>query len=529
MHACSIAGLLALALTSFEARSAPPPAPALEVLFYGSRDGTGDEVYAETPGTTYRKFGIPSINDAGQVCFTATLLPPAGAYSYVIMAGDPAQVVVRNGDPGPGVIGATFISYKDPLIAPNGTVTFIGKLHGPVNPTNKFGIWTNAFGPGFELIARKGSEPFGVPGGQFKTFISVASTNDAVAYVAKMVIGTTGTGPGNVTSVDDVGLWIRNASGTVLALREGQTLLGKTVKSFRAMTNRAGTPGQGHGVESAGAPKVAALVLFTDRTQAWYYPDNLGGTGTVVAVTSDTAPGYTSATFAGFGIPAQSLVTSGINIGRVVGGNATGANKLGIFFQNSTFSLQLAVAAGIPAPGVTDATFAAFGNPVLNSGDRYAFTGKLRGTGISGINSEGIWWDGDTGLTKLAQGGDEPPGVPGGQWRKFISLALPENGSPVFTARMTTGPDGTAGRGGVTEDSDIGLWLTSSTGAVQLGLREGQTIDVNGTPKTIETFATLVSVAGSPAQIRSHNANREVVARVIFTDGSQAIVKVTAP
>jgi hypothetical protein len=533
--------------------------PPLTVLHFGAATG-GDPAPGAPAGTTLKKFGVPSLNNEGGVAFIADTASPAGS-GKAIFAGTALAPLVQKEDAAPGVPGGKFAGFRDPVLTDSGSVTFLGKVKGTgITSANASGVWTNLFTGSIDLVARAGDEPPGVPGGQWKSFSAVAAddadeeivlaakapsdlagrawtklehrkrsaaattnglpmptSNGAVAFLAKMVEGS-----GGVTSDDDTGLWIDTGSGPLLVLREGQPFDGSTIKSFKLMTARSGAAGQGHALEHSGSTGyVVALIKLADGRQVWGQPVS-DGSFYYTAGTGDAAPGYLGASFKSFGVPGQNSVAAGAAVAKVAGGDATSANDAAIFFEESIdYDLHRAVAEGDPAAGVAGATFASFGNPVNNTNDELAFAAKIKGSGLTSANDQGIWWgNGFSTPSLVAREGAEPPGVAGGAWKQFKSLALPEAGAPLFYAKLSQGP------AGVTKNDDDGVWGMDSSATLHLLLREGMTITAGGSPRVVKKFTTLGPVGGSSGQTRFHNDDRQVIARVQFVDGTQAIVRV---
>ena len=123
-------------------------------------------------------------------------------------------------------------------------------------------------------------------------------------------------------------------------------------------------------------------------------------------------------------------------------------------------------------------------------------------------------------MLSVAREGADAPGpwnAANGRFHKFQSLALADgsDGGPLFVASLA----------GASEASDVGLWGVDSTGSVRLLLREGQSVGV----KTVQSFTVLSAVLQTAAQTRSFNAAHQVVARITFTDHTQALSVISVP
>jgi hypothetical protein len=167
--------------------------------------------------------------------------------------------------------------------------------------------------------------------------------------------------------------------------------------------------------------------------------------------------------------------------------------------------------------------FTGFRDPVNSSTERgVAFLATIKGPGVRRSNNDTLWWKVGGGQLRLvAREGDElASGPSGAKWKSFTSLALPGGGAgPIFTAALVPGA------GSVTNANDFGLYAINSDGTLHELIRENQPLD----DKVVKTFTVLKAVGGSLGVARSFNANYEIVARVTFTDGGSAIVKVEVP
>ena len=163
---------------------------------------------------------------------------------------------------------------------------------------------------------------------------------------------------------------------------------------------------------------------------------------------------------------------------------------------------------------------------MLNEDSAVAWRGTLAG-GTSANNVVIAWSPLGGTPTILARTGEIAPDTGGGRFASFTSLALPGGGlGPIFTATLVN-KTGTVlvGPGGVTTANDTGVWVTDSTGAVHLLLRERQVL----LGRTLKSFNVLANVTASPGQTRTFNALRQVIAHVTYSDGAQALVTIVVP
>ena len=528
-----------------------PAAPIRTVL--GSKGaavpGAGVSGSGIPAGAVWATFGVPSINDAGQAAVLATYkvgaVPTTAILGWALADPEDMVVIAKKGDAAPGIAGAVLSGLKDPVLGVDGAVAWMATLAnapgttGAVTTANNAAIFLDPDGAlpmAAVVIAQKGAAVAGAA--IWKSFGSVALGANAVAFTGMLETRTAGVspGPGGATTLSDSGLWVytRATSTLAFALREGDAMLGSTIKTIHALVARPGSAGQGRGVENDGGQDYTQVrVTLADNRQALA---NVAQDGVVTTsyIAGGDAPDYgTGAKWQSFGLPTQNSVSAAaafLGTVKAKTGTATTANNVAIFAEDDHHIAGKIVAKGDAAPG-TVGTFAAFKDPVSASGRSVAFLGTMKTDAVATIttaNNDGLLrYQPATGLTFIAREGAQPPEAPlGAQWKAFTSLALPEGRGPIFAASMaskigTTSP----GPGGVTTANDVGLWATDSFGALRLLMREGDAIGAS----TVKTFTVLSSVVGSPAQTRSYNNTGGVIVRVTDATGAQHLVHIAVP
>lgn len=236
---------------------------------------TGGDVDNYSPGARWAKVGIPSRNDLGDVsAMRGTLkVGPGGvtaANASGIFFNDDTYWynVARMNGPSPGIAGATFATFLDPVVGGhfvNRHGAVIAKVRGSsVTSADNTGIWHGGRAD-WTLLAREGAQPPSAPAGaKWKAFTSLAMPQDA----GPIFTATLQRGPGGITSADDTALYGLGSDDILYELlREGQTLLGgKVVQSFNVLTATLGSQGTTRHFNSAGG--IVARVEFTDHTSA---------------------------------------------------------------------------------------------------------------------------------------------------------------------------------------------------------------------------------------------------------------------
>jgi hypothetical protein len=496
--------------------------PVLTLLVATGTDGT--VVAGESQGTSYKKLGLPSINDAGRLAFAAQITGTDAKFSAILTGTEPT-VLVRSGDTADGTGGATFKSFKDPLFNQAGAVAFVGKITGPgVASGSDQGIWSDAFGGGPRLVARKGDIAVGGGGAAFSQFKSVAlesGTGGApmVAYQAKLA------GAGVTTGADD-GLWSYDGTTTRVLLREGTDLLVsgamKKLTKFIVLAKLPMVSGQGFGLSEG---VMSALLSFDDKTAAVAVVHADGSEPAVVALVGDPAPGYDAgAAFNSMKPPGQNSVGGSV-FTATVSGSMNSTEKAALYAVTGGVGGELdriAVKGEAAAGLASGAVFKAFKAAVNNQEDCVAFMATAEKGGVVSASDTGVWiWD-DTDIVHVAQEGAEAAECGGATWKGFTALALPDNGRPLFVGTMNVG----TGIPVVSTNNDTALWGVDIYGDLRLLVREGMT-SVGG--KTVKSFKVLSAVVGSPSQTRSHNATGGIVCWAAFTDRTQGLIKVQMP
>ncbi len=221
------------------------------------------------PGAVFAEVGLPS-----GIAIKSTLMAGLGG----VTAADSDGIFLRSGyydwlpiartsDAAPGISGATFSSFLDPVYGgPYGEGTaFIATVRGSsVTSADNTGIWFGGRTP-LRLLAREGAQPPGAPeGAKWKAFTSLAMPDNT----GPIFTATLQRGHGGITSADDTALYGLGSDDILYELlREGQTLLGsKVVQSFNVLTATLGSQGSTRHFTSDG--RIIARVTFTDHTSA---------------------------------------------------------------------------------------------------------------------------------------------------------------------------------------------------------------------------------------------------------------------
>ena len=473
-------------------------------------------------GAIWGDVGQPAIDDAGRVAYLgkwkAGKLGSSGIFRDDVL-------IVGAGDTAPDAGGATFATFYDPLIGPDGSVAFLATLKGAgVTGTNKWALCVFAGNGTGKLIARSGGIAPDADGALFASFGDVAYVGSTSAprlyFTAKLRRGAPVLPAGTAS-----GVWLADPATSAvprLAVRAGGTLagfaFGEKIGSLSLFLPLKGSAGQGRGAESGGGAHLFAVL----NTKRQVLIDFDGSTSTVAALSGETVGGtqIPTAQWKSFRLPSSAADGSviafyGTLVPKVAG--VTTANSPGIFLGDAA-GFEPLVRPGQVATALGTATFKSVLDPVLSpDGDAVAFSSIMRGAGVTPTTDQVLWLaDSNATLSVLAREGTDAVG--GGTWKAFSELAFPGGGrGPLFLASLKPG-------GGVTGANDAGAWAVDSKGTLRPLFREGDTID----GQLLKSFTLLKPTVGSKGVTRSFNANGVVAWRAVFASGA-AILRTTIP
>jgi streptogramin lyase len=437
------------------------------------------------------------------------------------------ELVARKAFEAFGVSGAFFASLGEPVLNENGDIAFLGKMRagvGGVTSANAAGVWADV-NAGLSLVARQGDPAPGLDSGVvFAGFQQVVMPDAAgPAFLATVK------GPG-IGASNNLGLWSANTDGvSSLVIRKGDTLTagGKSRKIASLVLFKGTAKSLGHGRNVSDGRQFVFQVKFTDGTRAILRAEP-GVAPTVLLVKGDSVgAAVVSGVFSSFGQPSVTddgalsylaKLTPGL-------GDVTSSSSTAVFTDD--LGRVLEARNTFAAHGTSGGVFASVGDPIVSRSGAMAFMGKLKaGLGdATSSNSSGLWSRGSGSGDQLGiavRQGDGVSGVKGSvKFAKFTQFVLPDTGAPVFTA--------TIAGSGITTANNTGLWACDGAGGVELLVRKGDKLSVNGTEKTITSVAVLKAAAGVAGQSRQFNADGDVCGLLKFSDKTQAVVKFVQP
>lgn len=484
---------------------AEPPAPVTTVLVAGG--GALPPGSGAPAGSTWSSFGAPTALASDVIGFRARVRAPDGRFTG-IFSGPSTLPVLRlaTGDPAPNATGAplpgaSFESFNEPLFTSAENIAILATLRGVPKGANS-GLWARTGGT-LRLVAGEGDAAADVAGATYKSVLLAGMADETVFFTAVL------RGAGKTGSR---GLWVWDQqNGARSVFREGASVElpnggTRTLRAFSALTPRVSSPGEPGVLNSS----IAVLLTFNDDGQAH---GRVLATGEIEieALTGVTAPGTLFALE--FSMP--DLLD-----------DATGFAVLAALSESSVAIVTadgVLAQTGTLAPG-TSAQFKRLHDPVIGSpGSPFtAFFGVVKGSGASKKNDTGVWFQPAGGaLTLLAREGTAAPNSGGATFNTFTSLAIVPGRGPAFVAKLKPN----TGTPSINPGNDTGLWSVTSGGSVRALLRDGDAIG----GKTLRSFTALSFVPGSPAQERNFHSGEELIYRAVFTDNSEALVKVEIP
>jgi hypothetical protein len=107
------------------------------------------------------------------------------------------------------------------------------------------------------------------------------------------------------------------------------------------------------------------------------------------------------------------------------------------------------------------------------------------------------------------------------KFAKFTQFCAPAEGGLVFLANI-------AGSG-ITTANNQGLWQRDAGGSMDLLVRKGDTLKVDGANRKVSSIVVFKTSLYCGAQGRNVSPNGGVALLLKFTDGYQAVCRVTQP
>ena len=480
-------------------------------------------------GAVFSRFNTPSINNSGQVAFTARVIATTGIITEDNNFGawsegaGPLALLVREGDPAP-VTPATAI-YGDyfahsPTLDNSGKAVWLGSYHPTPTTPGVTAIWSGSVGAVAPLAVR-GMQPPGLPiSVRYDNFnVPMVNSQGQIGFTSSLV-ETTGDEITNSQAI-----WFSQAGSLSMAVRTGDQAPGTPVgNNFQTLANlRLNESGQ---IAFSATLNVDVGTML--QTGVWSTANDALEVVTRAGIqATDTPVGALFNFFTGapaFNSAGQVAFRASLVNSPAAGVDAT--NNEGVWSQGSG-NLALVARKGDQAPQTPSGSkFNRFNSVYLNNSGQTTLLATLEQDPSLGINSftdDGIWSDASGGLSLVVREGNQAPGVPTGVvFRDFFSLrggfGLSFNDFGHFACKSSlTGS-------GVTNSNDFGLWAQDATGMLRLVVREGDLFEVRpGDERTILEILLVSGSGGSDGLARSFNNRYELAFQLYFTDNTSGI------
>ena len=488
-----------LLLLLFASYVIPSCAATLRVVAY--EGGSAPNV----PGGVFRSLSQPSLNNLGQVAFSAGLVGRGS--SHWSEGTGTLRMVAETGQPAPGLPGENFHRLISlPLLNDSGKISFAAEF-----ATNSQAIWIERNGGTLEKIAALDEIAVGTGGKKF-TYPFAPEMNSAGSVQFYSQLESTLSG-----------IW-SDSSGTLTALAVEQqqppgTPVGAKYESMGTnLFNEAG-------LNTFSAYMQVGVGGVTSDDSVGIWSDRDGPLSLVLRSGSQapgTPPGAILRRFDHLQTNAAGRIAFRGTL-KTGSGGVTASNSTGIWSEGNG-ELALVARRGSQAPNTSlGASFFSFQSLDFSDAGNVAFIASLTtGTGgVTGVNDTGLWTGSGSTLSLVAREGDLVPGLSGAQFADFSGpstrFSFNASGRIAFAGSMMPGI------AGVTLDNNFGLWVQDAAGVLQLIAREGDQWQLAA--GDFRTIAELTFGGQDYSAPFGNGFNNEHLAfKVTFTDGTDAVV-----
>jgi hypothetical protein len=108
-------------------------------------------------------------------------------------------------------------------------------------------------------------------------------------------------------------------------------------------------------------------------------------------------------------------------------------------------------------------------------------------------------------------------------------FTLPDQGGVIIVASLIVNTPSAPAPGGVTSSNNQGIWAVDTDGLLKQVVRTGQSLTVNGVPKTITGLTIFNAAKSSAGQTRHFNNAGDLLYKAAFNDGTTGIVQSVFP
>lgn len=464
------------------------------------------------------------------------------------------RLFVASGSAVPGVVGQSFSGFGTPSVNADGSVAFKGSYGG------QSGVFAGR-STTLSLVAGSGQTPPGVAGTGYADFDDplIAGTG-AVAFTATLGAGSTF--QNNRVAVFSTG------GASVLLGRTGDAPPGTFNEEVFASFDMLRLGANGHA--ALYATLSGPFVDSSNNVGIW------SGLGVLSAAarTGDLTLFIPGTLYTSLGLP--TINASGqLAFTAVIAGSGVSTTNDQLVARGLPNAISTAVREGQQAPNQpAGIRYGPLGAPAINAAGNLAFSGNLRGTGITAFNDAAAWSNAGGPFAQIVRSGEAAPGLlntslsipgfprinaygrvvllsalTGGSVNSTNDLALWTNVPGAITLVAVKGAAGVgaggatiAGFGGAVINSQgTILYRATLTGAgvdssnntalyawdklgTRLVVRTGATLNVGGVNKVVSGIRTALDTGNQDGKPSSMSERGQVVYQATFTDGSSAIL-----
>jgi len=527
----SMVVVAAFALLASATNGMAQSSPVIEIIARSGESAPG------TASAIFDSVSPPVLNDRGDIAFRGRLRGPAvceeDQWGIWLHEAGRVSLVVRQGDPAPGIEGARF----GPLPTAGPGTTGIGRFYlsnqgqiafesyfllGPTPSIGDAAIWQGRPGD-LELVVqqRSGVLP-GLEGRVFSLNANALQTENGMLFFEATLYGE------EVASEENSGIWVVRAGRPRVVVRAGDPAPGSERTCFIGAQSLSSNPFSADSIASSGKVAIRAMVSSIGpgsgrREGIW--AGSLNDLD-LVALQDASVP-ESDQFFTGFGVASTN------NAGWVTFVASFAPRPGGFLFPSGVWRWRNGVLETVAkldqeVSDEPDQLFWQFGRPLLVGDGSVVVTATTHQRDDFSRFRSGVWVGDPGNLRSIMRSGAPAPGVPGAVFADSqphptgIELAVNSSGTVVFSAALA-GPM-------IDRDRADGLWMTDHQQRPVLVVREGQSINVAqpGDPTDTRRVASLEFVGGSGAddgRVCGLNERGDAVFYLRFDDGSTAIAR----
>jgi hypothetical protein len=483
-------------------------------------------------GVRYQGFGLPVMNEVGEVAFLAALEGEGVTQTNrgAIFAGAPGslRMAAREGEPAPGMpAGVIYRELADATMGLNrlGEVAYDAVLVRPASGELTLAVYASGLA-GTQVLARGGEAAPGLGGGVTYQFdvdedSRVALNNDGRTAFFGLLAG-----PGITGVSDDVVIGASSSGGRVVVAREGGQAAGLPAGVTYGRMFVDGFSAVG-GAEHVGFVGMLGGAVTPANDQAVFAGP--AGALRLVARKGGAVPGAAGVNYGGF-FPQPTLNDAG-DVGFWAMVSESGGTQGEALVAGPIDSPVVVARTGQDAPGVAGATYVGLGlgPPTLSAGGDIAYFARVR-QGAAGPILGALYAGAPASPQLIALAGDFAPGTASDFYTGAFSAtqAMNSAGQVAYLAELNVDAD--------SDPEGVGLFIFDPEIGVSLVARTGELFDVGGgnlrtiTPSS-RLFGDSIGFVDAWGEHMGSGLGEDgrLTFSLRFTDGSSGVFTATVP